>query len=413
MFKKILIFVVLIGVLSAGFAFAGNSSVTTTTTTTTVEKGLLKSNSQYVEPLYGMVVKFEGSDIVTNLGETKNIKPGTKFYVYRVKTFIGVIQVFEVSNWTSLARVISTEKGEIINRGDRLSDKELIFVDDMVYVKGATVESTTEKSNTDSNNNAAPSSYKVPKVTNIEDIFKKHARFASFKQKGQPKKVAQTNQINVLGAPDVEIPTTMGYSGNSLIYNRYGVGLMDVLQLAPWVSLFTNNTYNNSIYRNNWPLYSTLGFAALTRMETIQQREKFMGTMAGANIMVVKWDESMAYEIASLMAYKEAVTDQNKIKIVAENIIKDRKINEYLVFEVRIQSTESLMVQFAPWNYHMYLVDSGGNRVKIKNYSITLDKGVSKGQQIVGYVYFDKSYDSGKVKISLENMLGADSTMTF
>jgi|GEM_PF-5416467 len=425
MFKKILILIGLTGVLLSGLAFAGNSTVITTTTT--VEKGLLNSNSQYVEPLYGMVVKFEGNDVVTNLGETKNIKPGTKFYVYRVKTFIGVVQVFEVSNWTSLARVISVEKGEKINRGDRLSDKELIFVGDEVYIKGTTIEVTTDKTTTGSNSNnvkvenvkpadnvnkSASSPYKITKVTNFEDIVKKHARFVSFKQKGPAKKTIQMPQMNFAGVPEYN-PSTSAYSGNTFMSNPNGFSLMDALQLSTWINLFANRNYNNVIVSNTWPVYSSLGFAALIKMDSIKRYEKVMGMFSNANVVIVKWDESMAYELASFLAYREAETDQNKIKTVADNIIKDKKINEYLVFEVRIKSTEDGMIQFAPWNYHMYLVDSKGNRVKTNNYSPTLDNGLNKGQEAVGYVYFDKSYDTGKVKVSLENMLGADSVLTF
>lgn len=426
MIKKTLVIAFLVSLLITSFVFADTiSKNTTTTVTTTVEKGFIKSNEPYVEPLYGMVVKLENGEVVTNLGETKNIKPGTTFYVYRVKTFIGVVKVYDVGNWTSVAKIVSVEKGQSINRGDRLSEKELIFVDDMVYVKNTVTTSTSANSNNNSNvkleikdtkpsdsSSVSSPSYKDIKVTNLEDIIKKHTRFASFKKKGKATRTIETPQINVPGVPSLDMPVP-AYSSHGFLYNPYGFNLMDALQIGSWASIFTNNNYNNAIYGNNWPLYSSIGFTVYTRVYNIQQYEKIKGMLSNADIMVTKWDESMAYELASFYAYKNAINDQGRINQMAEAIIKEKKIKEYLVFEVKIRSTETGMVQFAPWNYHMYLVDAKGSRVKTDKYDASLDKGLTRGQEMSGFVYFDKSYDSGKIKVSLEDMMGANNVMTF
>lgn len=429
MFKKILYTVILICFCFSNFAFAEDLAANTAIKTET-QVTQARSNLSYAEPLYGMVVKINDGVIVTNLGETKNIKPGTKFYVYRIKTFIGVIQVYEVDNWTSLARIISTEKGESINRGDRLSDKELEFVGDAVYVKGTAPAGAAIKSETAAKPSQQKPKTEAPKTedskepkynkkaSSVEEIFARHSKTVVFKSKGAAQKRVEGVQMNVPGVSDIDLAMP-AYPTHGFLYSPYGVNLMDLMQIGGWASLYLNpNTQGvfNTAFNNgwaSWPIYSSLAFTAYSRYTNIKNYERISGTARQVSITVTKWDESLAYELAAFKAHKDAVYDESAVSKMAEALIKEKGLRDKLVFEVKMRSDEGGVTQFENWPWHMYLIDSSGKRIKCEKYDPSLEKGMTRKQDTAGFVYFDKSYDTGKVKILLEDIWGKDSTMVW
>ncbi|MFH1454512.1 MAG: hypothetical protein ABIH00_11135 [Armatimonadota bacterium] len=441
MFKKFLALALLASFVFTSFAFAADTTSSETVTiketvTTTVEetatktqsedKAFFKSDGPYVEPLYGMIVKLEGDTIVTNLGKTKDIQPGTKFYAYRVKTFIGVVEIERVEQWRSFAKQISLEPGQEFNRGDRLSDKELEFVGDLVYIKGTRVEVITTTSGDKFETEDVQYETKNPKIdfnkyknSSIEDIFKKYTKVYTVKSKGKKRERTGAMQLNVPGVSDLDYPyPNYPYGGGSL-YNPYGVGVMDAMYGATWASLYFNPRtrtlfdYSFTDFWTAWPVYSSIAFTLYTRYTNAQQYEKMMGMARQTSISVTKWDEDLIYELAAYDAYKNAIYDENVVIKNAENVIKAKGLRDNLVFAVGIKSVEDGAVQFAPWDYHMYLVDSGGRRIKCEKYDASLDKGLSKGRETSGFVYFNKRYDTSKITILLEDIWGNNDKMTF
>ena len=54
------------------------------------------------------------------------------------------------------------------------------------------------------------------------------------------------------------------------------------------------------------------------------------------------------------------------------------------------------VMQLAPFDWHVYMMDPAGNRIKAERYDEILDKALNAGQEVAGYVYFPRRDPTGK-----------------
>lgn len=295
----------------------------------------------------GFVTRVQGEDIVVNLGLQKNMRPGTKLYVYDAHGKpLATVQVTEVDDVSSRVHIVSMEPGALLTVGSQVSDQP--------YVSAP----VPPKASSPPSSNATLKIKPIDPVKAFREELKKHTQLYSFRGgKGGMVKIDAFDVLNTV--------STLGIGGgsHSAIVN-------------PWLitgSIF--DTYN--VYRT-----------------TARMNQK-----ARSFLQIVYWDEALAASYADYYLYKEAVSDAARRADVRRSLMAQKGVQTSAVFQVKLRNQGPGALQLAPFDWHAYLLDPEGNRVKAERYDEILDKALNPGQEVDGYLYFPRRDPLGKAYV--------------
>lgn len=302
----------------------------------------------------GMITRVESAQVVINMGLNWHVVPNTEFYIYRIAQPIGKIKVIQVDEYSSIAAITTIEPGLLLQVGDVVSDTP--------YVQPP--PQTIEKK-------------KPPQK--LEDAQKTYDKILKDRTKDSVFKIASTGSIKI---PFNEVLNLLSSSGITSYGGNPELNPFYVVNLA-------SQAYNQYSY---------------TKSQSKGNR---------VVIEVVYWDNELLDAYADYYAYKEAKTSPEEKIQIRNNLIMEKGVDKFIVFHVKIKNEGPGVVQAAPLNWHMYLLNSAGARVKADKYDEVLDKALNPNTETEGYIYFPKTDVQGKsiiepnqVKVVFEDIIG-------
>jgi hypothetical protein len=326
--------------------------------------------------IHGLVLRTDANgDVVINKGREDNIQVGTILYVTRLAKPIGKIKVAVINQYNSACTVEEILPGNQFNRGDAISSRPYVLQPVVPERRTSTGTSTfTHKS--------APN--EVTPYTTAEQRFKdstrKHIRSFHFKQKG--------------GFDSIMGPFSL---------------------VGPFTPVFVRGTLGGS---SAWNWIFT-GYSALSTYEHIQSAKK-MFPSPGVYLELTYWSPEYLDAFAEYQAEKEAIADQNFITAAKDNIFRQKGMDKYYVFQVRIMNPGPLHVQFAPFSNRFHLKPEKNNVIMAEHYDQSLDASLAPNQMSNGYVYFRKYNHSGiptviddTINVELNNIMGNTKRIRF
>ena len=315
----------------------------------------------------GMVVKTpEDGDIMVNRGTEDSVRPGTHWYIYRDNKPIAELEVQLVDTYSSYTKIVS---GGGVRVGDVVSDTP--FARDPKSEDYAPAPKARAFDAPSAKQDARNSIYRSIKPESQEDIENKYKDLTNDNTKvcefaGGHKKVRKTTA----NLPEIANMFTVV---PSMAYSTPMLGLQTVGSVVP-----------NEISAN------------------VGVKSFFKGCKL--KFETTWWSEDLVSAYADTIAFREGKTDPQERAMMRSAVITQKGLDRYIVFHVKITNTGTGNVQLEPFHWHMFLVDSQGNRVKTERYDQILDKTLAPEQVIEGNVYFLRTDAAGQEIISPEGV---------
>lgn len=344
---------------------------------------LLLLSTQHVYALEGMITRLEESgNVVINKGLNDQIKPQQVFYVTRLGQPIAKIQVIQVDDYNSICSVLETMPGQKIDRGDLFSQEE--------FKKKPVEETPSPKASPDK---------KVEDEKSEEELLKEKMKQRqqyekdvneNFKKAVQKKTKAFSFKRGSGGAVKIDAFDTYNFLSTAIFAGKHA-------SINPWY-----------IGPYAWNIYSSYKTSANpNRIRNVQ-------------IEIIHWDAEYLDAYAAYYAYKEVVQDPKRVKIVRDNIYRQKGLDKFYVFQVRIANPGPGAFQLAPFPWHFYLEGKDGKKIKADHYDEILDKALNPDQVVNGYIYFQRYDQQGQptvedkgVTVQLEDILGHGRKVNF
>lgn len=314
----------------------------------------------------GMVTRVDGQNIIINKGSGDNITADQELYVHRMGKPIGKIKIIKVDSYSSTAVITLQNPNEDIKTGDVVSSEPF-------SVKYTPPPPETSGSSNSSSSGSGKSSGDC--TASYTEKLKQQIKTASFKS-GPKGKVS-------VGLGEVTMIARAAGSGSSVAYTD------------PWMLVM-------------------MGTSLLNQYTTSRKT----GQHSGVDVAVTYFDEGLIDAQAHYFASKEGISDESQIKELKNGIIQQMGLDSYVVFHVKVRNNGNTTLQLAPFKWHMYLMNTQGQKVRASKYDEALDKGMGPKGEEQGYIYFPRTDESGNtvkqgslVKISLESILGGNADL--
>jgi hypothetical protein len=311
-----------------------------------------------VFPFSGMVIRISGNRCIINKGGRDQVAPDQELFVHRIGKPVAKIKIVLVDSYSSEATITSLETDETVKIGDVVTTEPF----SIAYTPPPPVAKEKESRTSSSKDNSGPYMDKLKEMTKI----------ATFRS-------GPRGQVRV------------GIGEVSLLANAcglYGYGYSD-----PWMIV-------------------TVGSALLNQYTT----SKMVGPHSTVSIAVTYYNDSLIDAQARYFASKEGITEESQIQEVKRGVVQMLGADTNEVFHVKIANQGGTVLQLAPFKWHMYLMNSQGQKVTSSRYEDALDRGVSAQSEAQGYIYFPKTDDSGRpviipgslIRITIESILGGN-----
>ncbi|MFP4499354.1 MAG: hypothetical protein ACLFQV_14195 [Vulcanimicrobiota bacterium] len=325
----------------------------------------------------GMITRIQDDGkIIINRGITHQTNPGTMFYVSRVSEPIARIKVVQVDDYNSVCDVEELLEGRTIQIGDQISTQPF-QVEPEKEENNEPAGEEKELSELEKEKQKAREEYEKNIQENYKNTVEKKTKILRFK-KGS----GGTIKINAFDA-----------------YN-----LLSTVVLTSAYSSF--NVWHGA--SSAYGIYSSYKSSANPqRIRNVQ-------------IEVTLWDTEYLDSFASFYAYRETIEDPRQINTIKNNILKQKGLDKFYVFQIKIVNPGPGAVQFAPFPWHFYMTGPDGKQIKADHYDEILDKALNPNQVVNGYIYFHRYGPNGqpvfsgdKVQIELVDILGNSRKETF
>lgn len=321
----------------------------------------------------GMIIRLRSEEIVVNLGLQKNVRPNTQLYVYDAGGRpVATVKVLEVDEYSAKVEILSLEPGGVLAVGNNVTDTP--------YTPAPVAARTPPSPGATSQPVAARTPSPTPSPTRTTDpvkgfvaSLKKHTHIYQFKG-------GKGGAVRVKGADVANILSTVLTGARSASIN-------------PWM---VSNTVMES-----YGVYSATAKA--------NQRPR-------SYLEVVHWDRELMGAYADYYVYKQNL-DKSTRDTVLRNLVAQKGVDTSVIFQIKVLNRGPGVMQLAPFDWHVYMVDSAGNRIKAERYDEILDKALNAGQEVAGYVYFPRKDPTGKtlvanpVTLLIEDVFGERTTI--
>lgn len=332
----------------------------------------------------GMVTRVQGDDVVVNLGLQKGMQPGKTLYVYdALGKPVATVQVTQVDETSSHVEIVSMEPGSALTLGNQVSETAYTPAPPPARpttpVTGVPPVSPETPGALATPAQSTGSVKPVDPLKSFAQVLKQHTQMYSFRGgKGGAIK------INVFDVLNLASTLGVGPAGsNASIVN-------------PW--LVSTNVYD---------MYSTYSATAKANQR------------ARSYLQIIYWDQALVASYADYYLYKENVTDPLRREEMRRNVMTQKGVQTSAVFQVKLRNAGPGVLQISPFDWHCYMIDPNGNRVKAERYDEVLDKALNPGQEIDGYIYFPrrdpigKSYVADPPTLLIEDVFGERATIKF
>ncbi|MBI2251338.1 MAG: hypothetical protein HYU63_01035 [Armatimonadetes bacterium] len=351
----------------------------------------------------GMVTNVSQNEIKINLGKEK-ITEGKVLYVTRLGKLIGKVKVLKVGENFSVAQSVNTENNEKIQIGDVLEEEIPKALNNL-----NNINNINQPSPSDISDKAPSSTNKSKPAPNFEKILAENTYTYNFKIKGPSQQMEMEEQISQSSFG----PTPLGgpILNDASISNPGKVTFSDVLNLTGLYLVYANPQFEQ-YNTNQWVFYSA---AAASIYSKVALANKY-NTVSNSTIKITHWDEQLVKESVEYFAFKETNLTNEQKEMLYQSQIKEKGLDNNIVFEINIKNHGPGMIILAPFNWHLYLVSPDGKRYKSERYDTTLDKALSPKQEISGFIYFPKINGWTKekaLKVVLEEIYGNNKEFTW
>jgi hypothetical protein len=331
--------------------------------------------------LEGMITKMQtNGNVMINKGINAQTKPGMIFYVTRMSNPIAVIKVIQVDDYSSVCQIVETVGGNNIQSGDVISSTPF-----------EKPEQTPASTATPGTENKAP----VVKVKTPDEIAKdkeKNTKEVTKNFEGVIKKKTQIYRFKRGSGGTIKVNAFDTYNFLSTLFVG-GSGAC----INPWYAA----TYAIGVY---------------TDSKSTANNDK----VRNVQMEITHWDTEYLDAYATYYSFKEVINDPRQVKMIRENIYRQKGLDKFYVFQVKIVNPGPGAFQLAPFPWHFYLEGKGGARLKADHYDEVLDKALNPNQAVNGYIYFSRYDKQGQpvteskgVNIVLEDILGNGKKITF
>ena len=331
----------------------------------------------------GMVVKTpEDGDIMVNRGTEDSVRPGTHWYIYRDRKPIAELEVQLVDTYSSYTKVVS---GGGVRVGDVVSDTKFETApkpEDFAPVPKA-------------NTYAAPSP-------------EQDARYSIFRGQSPETLESVNEKFRDMAAASTK---SCEFTGGNKQARRTTANLPQIVNIA---TVLPSINYLN-------PLVLAQSAAAVIPHEistNVGAKSFFKGCQI--KVETTWWSEELTGAYADTIAFQEGKNTPQERVLMRSALIGQKGLDRYVVFHVKISNSGEGNVQIEPFHWHMFLVDSQGNRIKSERYDQILDKTLAPTQTIEGNVYFPRFDANGQdivgdqgVLITFEDILSDRAEVRF
>lgn len=307
----------------------------------------------------GMVVKTpEDGNIMVNRGAEDSVKPGTHWYIYRDKKPIAELEVQLVDTYSSYTKLVS---GGGVRIGDVVSDTPF----------------AQDPKSEDYSPAPKPKAYAAPSAQ--QDA--RHSIYRSIKPESQED---IENKYKDLTNDNTKV---CEFSGGNKKARKTTANLPEI---ANMFTIVPSMKYSNPVLG-----LQTLGAVVPNEIgANVGAKSFFKGCKL--KFETTWWSEDLVAAYADTLAFREGKTDPQERAMMRSAMIGQKGLDRYIVFHVKITNTGTGNVQLEPFHWHMFLVDSQGNRVKTERYDQILDKTLAPEQVIEGNVYFLRADAAGQ-----------------
>jgi hypothetical protein len=132
---------------------------------------------------------------------------------------------------------------------------------------------------------------------------------------------------------------------------------------------------------------------------------------AEVEITVTSWDAPLVEAYADYTAYRESRGNPGQMAALKQIVVSQKGGDQSQAFEVRIRNVGPVMVQLAPFNFHMFLLVED-RKLQCDRFDQTLDKALNPGEETVGQVFFPRLPQGNGARVALTDILGNDEDFT-
>lgn len=301
----------------------------------------------------GTVVRNNGSEVIISQGLQNGVNPGSRFVVYRDGQPVGELEVKLVDETESITTLVAGEA----RPGDQIRT-------------GGVIPST----GTGGPPVASPPSagYSEEQLRQYENRFK-----------------------------DLHSQRTATHNFEAPSQNPGGDAATDAMM---WMN----------IGMLAWSSFGPYGFMgsplviASTAGDIVGQ-QVWMGNYysnAEVEVTVTSWDGQLVEAYADYAAYRESRGNPGQMAALKQVIYSQKGGDENQVFEVKIKNTGPVIVQLAPFNFHMFLLVDD-RKLQCDRFDQSLDKALNPGEETVGQIFFPRLQGTS-AHIALTDILGND-----
>lgn len=325
----------------------------------------------------GMITRLaEDGKVVISKGLDANVHPGMDFYVTRMSEPVGKITVVQVDDYNSLCKPLNILPGKHLQVGDVVSTTP--------YTKPPEKEEEREKTSSE-----------VSNVTDEELLRERQKAREEYEER------VKEQYKDVLERKTKILQFRRG-SGGTVKINPFDVyNLLSTVVFAGPYSSF--NVYHG--LSTAYGIYASYESSANpNRIRNVQME-------------ITHWDSEYLDSFAAYYGYKESVSDPRKVSVIKQNIYRQKGLDKFYVFQVKIINPGPGAFQLAPFPWHFYLKGTDGSRIKADHYDQILDKALNPNQVVNGYIYFKKdtpNAPSGSdLTVILADILGNNREVSF
>ena len=308
----------------------------------------------------GMLIRVRADEIVVNLGLQKNVRPGTQLYVYDSSGRpVATVRVREVDDYSSRVELVGLEPGGLLAVGNTVTDTP--YKPAPVAARtpapppspGATASPSAPRQSPTPQPSPTTAARTPDPVKGFVASLKGHTRMYQFKG-------GKGGAIRVKGADVYNILSTVLLTGSHSA------------ALNPWM---VTNT-----------VMETYGTYSATSKANQRPR---------SYLEVVYWDRELMSAYADYYVYKQNLNRSTRDEVF-RNLVAQKGVDTSVIFQIKVMNRGPGVMQLAPFDWHVYMMDPSGNRIKAERYDEILDKALNAGQEVAGYVYFPRRDPTGK-----------------
>jgi hypothetical protein len=352
----------------------------------------LPGNTRQID---GMILRAESSgDITISKGSEDHVEVGTIFYVTRVARPVGRIKVVSVNQYNSVCHSEELFVGQKYERGDVVSTKP--------FTHQHSATATERKVSADRN------------VSPGRDTTSE--RMTSAGRDASDNTVAVNSGNSRDSSAEQRFKDfTRRYTRNYHFKQR---GRVDTLGPFSLIGAFTPTIARLPHLNSTWDKVS-VGVSAVYTMNYVKQARQ-MYKEPSVHVELTYWSPEYLDAFADYQAYQESITDPAFINAAKENIFRQKGMDRFYVFQVRIINPGPGYVQLAPFTNRFYIKAERERTLIAEHYDQSLDASLGPNQVANGYVYFRKFDNSGMptlfdgaINVELHNIMGHSKRTSF